>query len=74
MESKAAELKQYARWYDRQEFSRYNLAQYSARYVKAYKELDPEAITGFEVPAGSGMTSTRFSPPTPSFRRTRHRR
>ncbi len=37
-----------ARWYDRQAFARANLAQFSGRFVAAYKRLDPQAITGFE--------------------------
>ncbi len=38
----------YPRWYDRQAFARYNLMQFSGRFVKAYKQLDPQAKTGFE--------------------------
>jgi hypothetical protein len=45
MEGGAIKLNQFARWYDRQAFARYNLAQFSGRFVKAFKELDPQAIT-----------------------------
>jgi beta-galactosidase len=38
----------YPRWYDRQAFARYNLMQFTKRFVEAYKGLDPEALTGFE--------------------------
>lgn len=37
-----------ARAMDRQAFARVNLAQFSGRFVAAYKRLDPQAITGFE--------------------------
>ena len=38
----------YARWYDRNAFSLYNMVQFCGRFAKAYKELDPQARTGFE--------------------------
>jgi len=38
----------YPRWYDRQAFARYNLMQLSGRFVEAYRQLDPQAKTGFE--------------------------
>ncbi len=44
----------YPRWYDRQAFARYNLMQFSGRFVEAYKRLDPEAVTGFEGTGGFG--------------------
>jgi beta-galactosidase len=36
------------RWYDREAFARYNLAQFSGRFGDRYKVLDPQGITGFE--------------------------
>ncbi|MEA3403531.1 MAG: alpha-amylase family protein [Armatimonadota bacterium] len=42
------------RWYDRQAFARYNLAQYTARFGEAYRELDPLSKTGFEGTGGFG--------------------
>ncbi len=51
----AAALKTcYPRWYDRQAFARYNLMQFSGRFVEAYRELDPQAKTGFEGTGGFG--------------------
>ena len=44
----------FPRWYDRQAFAHYNLMQLSARFVKAYKEIDPFAMTGFEGTGGFG--------------------
>jgi hypothetical protein len=44
----------WARWYDRQAFARYNLMQFSGRFVKAFKALDPKGLTGFEGTAGFG--------------------
>lgn len=38
----------YPRWYDRQAFARWNLMQFSGRFVEAYRRLDPQALTGFE--------------------------
>ena len=46
-----------ARWYDRQAFARVNLAQFSGRFVAAYRRLDPQAITGFE---GTGTLRRRL--------------
>jgi hypothetical protein len=37
-----------ARWFDRQAFARFNLAQFAGRFAAAYKRIDPQAITGFE--------------------------
>ena len=51
-EGKAFAEKKYSRWYDRQAFARWNLMQYSKRYVEAYKKLDPKATTGFEGTGG----------------------
>ena len=63
----------YARWYDRQAFSRYNLAQFANRFVKAFAKLDPKAITGFEGTGGFGddytaiLDATAFWSPYPSI-------
>ncbi len=38
----------WARWYDRQAFKRYNYAQFCGRFARKYREMDPQAITGFE--------------------------
>jgi beta-galactosidase len=37
-----------ARWFDRQAFKSYNYVQYCRKYAEAYREIDPEARTGFE--------------------------
>jgi len=44
----------FPRWYDRQAFARYNLMQFSARFVREYLQLDPQAKTGFEGTGGFG--------------------
>ncbi|MCX7598138.1 MAG: beta-galactosidase [Armatimonadetes bacterium] len=44
----------FPRWYDRQAFARYNLMQFSARFVREYSQLDPQAKTGFEGTGGFG--------------------
>lgn len=44
----------FPRWYDRQAFARYNLMQFSARFVREYRQLDPQAKTGFEGTGGFG--------------------
>ncbi len=44
----AAKKTCFPRWYDRQAFARYNLMQFSGRFVEAYHRLDPRAKTGFE--------------------------
>ena len=44
----------FPRWYDRQAFARYNMMQFSGRFVNAYKEIDPFAMTGFEGTGGFG--------------------
>jgi hypothetical protein len=53
-EQAALNAGQFARWYDRQAFKRFNYAQYCARYAEAYAAMDPEAITGFEGAGGFG--------------------
>ncbi|MBI3921993.1 MAG: beta-galactosidase trimerization domain-containing protein [Armatimonadetes bacterium] len=69
METGALAKGMWARWYDRQAFARHNLMQFSGRFVKGYKELDPEALTGFEGTGGFGDdydailgTNTFYSP------------
>lgn len=47
-EQAALNAGQFARWYDRQAFKRFNYAQYCGRYARAYAAMDPLAITGFE--------------------------
>jgi beta-galactosidase len=37
-----------ARWFDRLYFARVNYARLCGRFVKAYEQLDPQALTGFE--------------------------
>ncbi|MDD4870020.1 MAG: beta-galactosidase [Kiritimatiellae bacterium] len=54
MEVEAKKKSLWARWYDRQAFARYNLMQFSGRFVKAYRELDPHGVTGFEGTGGFG--------------------
>ncbi len=36
------------RWYDRQAFARWNLSNFVGRFVTAYSDLDPQALTGYE--------------------------
>lgn len=61
------------RWYDRQAFARWNLSNYVARYVRAYSELDPQALTGYEGTGGFGddydaiMTTNTFYGPYPDI-------
>jgi hypothetical protein len=50
----AAQRTNFPRWYDRQAFARYNLAQFSGRFGKAYLGIDPLAKTGFEGTGGFG--------------------
>ena len=63
----------YARWYDRQAFSRYNLAMLTQRFVKAFAAFDKHAITGFEGTGGFGddidllLESMPFWSPYPSI-------
>jgi hypothetical protein len=69
LENAARDRGLYARWYDRQAFARWNLMQFSGRFVKAFRALDPQAITGFEGTGGFGDdfdailgTNTFYSP------------
>ncbi|HID07774.1 MAG TPA: hypothetical protein EYP10_11585, partial [Armatimonadetes bacterium] len=48
---------QYARWFDRQAFARYNFARFCKQFVRAYERIDPQAITGFE---GAGRFGDDF--------------
>jgi len=54
METGALAQGKYARWFDRQAFARFNLMQFSGRFVEAYRQLDPQAVTGFEGTGGFG--------------------
>ena len=47
-EANSKARKNYARWFDRQAFESWNYVHYCLKYAKAYKELDPEAKTGFD--------------------------
>lgn len=38
----------YPRWFDRQAFKSWNYVKYCEKYLEAYREIDPEALTGFE--------------------------
>ncbi len=38
----------FARWYDRQDFQNWSYVQWCKRFVKAFRELDPHSLTGFE--------------------------
>jgi len=51
----------YARWYDRHAFQCYNLVELCKRYAKAFKQIDPEAMTGFE---GTGSIAIQRHPNT----------
>lgn len=53
-EAEALRRKLYPRWYDRQAFKAYNFAKLCERFGKRFKELDPQALTGFE---GAGRFS-----------------
>jgi len=73
LEREAVGKGMFARWYDRQAFTRYNLAQFSHRFVEAFKQFDPKAITGFEGTGGFGddydaiLEATTFWSPYPSI-------
>ena len=63
----------FPRWFDRQAFARYNLMQFSGRFVKGYEKLDPHGITGFEGTGGFGddydaiLGTNTFYGPYPSI-------
>ncbi len=47
-EIRALEQGNYPRWYDRQAFQNQTYLEWATQYQKAFRELDPEAWTGFE--------------------------
>jgi beta-galactosidase len=47
-EANSLREKNYPRWFDRQAFKSWNYVQYCRKYREAFREMDPEAITGFE--------------------------
>jgi len=47
-EVRALQAENYARWYDRQAFQCYNYVQLCMRFARAFKKIDPRALTGFE--------------------------
>lgn len=54
MEEGARAKGQSARWFDRQAFARWNLMQFAGRFGRAFRTLDPQAVTGFEGTGGFG--------------------
>jgi len=51
-EAAALRAKNYPRWYDRQAFKGYNFVKLCERFGRRFKELDPQARTGFEGAGG----------------------
>lgn len=47
-DSAAFRTGKYARWFDRRRFAQVNYANLCGRFARAYTQLDPKAITGFE--------------------------
>ncbi|MFH1743081.1 MAG: beta-galactosidase trimerization domain-containing protein [bacterium] len=47
-EMRALQQENFPRWYDRQAFQNYTYVNWCKRYVKAFRELDPQSWTGFE--------------------------
>jgi hypothetical protein len=47
-EIRALQAGNYARWYDRQAFQSWSYVQWCKRFVKAFREIDPQSLTGFE--------------------------
>ncbi len=47
-EIRALQNENYARWYDRQAFQSWSYVQWCKRYVNAFREIDPQSLTGFE--------------------------
>lgn len=47
-EANSLREKNYPRWFDRQAFKSYNYVKYCEKFAAAYREIDPEALTGFE--------------------------
>jgi len=54
MEEGAKAKGQFARWFDRQAFARWNLMHFAGRFGRAFRTLDPQAVTGFEGTGGFG--------------------
>ncbi|HUZ47267.1 MAG TPA: beta-galactosidase trimerization domain-containing protein [Terriglobia bacterium] len=63
-ELRALQASNYARWYDRQAFQDETYVAWCKQFQKAFKELDPQAWTGFEGTDNFGtmrmVTRTRF--------------
>jgi len=63
----------YPRWYDRQAFARYNLSRFVGRFVRAYRELDPASLCGYEGTGNFGddydaiLSTNEFYGPYPSI-------
>jgi len=51
-EAEALRQKIYSRWYDRQAFKGYNFVKLCERFGKHFRQLDPQARTGFEGAGG----------------------
>lgn len=49
-----AQKSNFPRWFDRAAFARYNLMQFSGRFVEGYRRLDPHSLCGFEGTGGFG--------------------
>ena len=47
-EMRALQAENYARWYDRQAFQCENYVNWCKHFAKAFRELDPQSLTGFE--------------------------
>ena len=47
-EMRALQAGNFARWYDRQAFQNWSYVQWCKAYQRAFKEIDPQAWTGFE--------------------------
>jgi hypothetical protein len=47
-EMRALQAGNFARWYDRQAFQSHTYVQWCKRFQRAFRELDPQARTGFE--------------------------
>lgn len=47
-EIRALQVGNYARWYDRQAFQNWSYVKWCKRYLAAFHDLDPQALTGFE--------------------------
>jgi len=53
-EGEALRSNHYPRWFDRQAFHSYNFVNYATRYRDSFRQLDPQARTGFEGAGGFG--------------------